>query len=802
MIRSDMNEFVEPLQALIFELQSTGCTESYEQILQEIGSKKTLPHSSEKGLVLLKILETQVDTFLEKNKALILNAMPDGLFQVDSDVAHVIHSKEFTVFHNDIRENLRAAMECILRRVEEEGQQDNSEGSEHTDSSSTISGTLQADVASLASTETESIDRISGVNRPPYDQRGSRIVEEHSSVMTESPLNERTRQASVAESSFSGSLTQEGCTFLSQTELAELARLLDPQNHSIAERTTALRQIVNLPVLDVQACESWMAAASLQTPTQQTLTVAHEQASTSSQIFSLPATTSTDEVSASVWDPSNLPPYSIRTGILEALNDEDEELWSLAMQFLAKGFATTSANVKECYCVLTEYIEDQFSGGCGPLPKLISGLDISNPRMHRLFRAFCLFNEVNKQITQLWLRYPEKHVLTILDRCLSIFTIGGTNVATTDVSLTPVHFISLLDPQATWFAKWTKGAYSCRPLLTKLKNNRHFITACLAVCLRFLRGPQCDDNSSTENLPQQFVYSGSQVDAAHFLHSLHVLVWLLCLREGRKLFPLRLSDQRVAHLSRDEIPTQIDNYRKVQVGDVVASLLWFLRNPHIGSGPDKNCRTLASSCLLRLSESPFAHELFRSNSEGSATVRSRKQKRPDKCATAPPSPGLPTSICSVLVEPISALLRDLANGLKFQDIEVHRYEVCCQFTQVLVNLSRSPAGRTFITRQEVLVDRQQPLLSRISHALCYLLGVVRAMLAGQVPLPAPSDNPAKLIGNLSRILCQTCLTPEGMESCAKFSIHIEALETWKAINAELKTSSTICRNTNVLAADF
>uniref|UniRef100_A0A0X3NYP3 Uncharacterized protein n=1 Tax=Schistocephalus solidus TaxID=70667 RepID=A0A0X3NYP3_SCHSO len=327
MIRSDMNEFVEPLQALIFELQSTGCTESYEQILQEIGSKKTLPHSSEKGLVLLKILETQVDTFLEKNKALILNAMPDGLFQVDSDVAHVIHSKEFTVFHNDIRENLRAAMECILRRVEEEGQQDNSEGSEHTDSSSTISGTLQADVASLASTETESIDRISGVNRPPYDQRGSRIVEEHSSVMTESPLNERTRQASVAESSFSGSLTQEGCTFLSQTELAELARLLDPQNHSIAERTTALRQIVNLPVLDVQACESWMAAASLQTPTQQTLTVAHEQASTSSQIFSLPATTSTDEVSASVWDPSNLPPYSIRTGILEALNDEDEELW-------------------------------------------------------------------------------------------------------------------------------------------------------------------------------------------------------------------------------------------------------------------------------------------------------------------------------------------------------------------------------------------------------------------------------------------------------------------------------------------
>ncbi|BHF82207.1 hypothetical protein SprV_0802534400 [Sparganum proliferum] len=57
------------------------------------------------------------------------------------------------------------------------------------------------------------------------------------------------------------------------------------------------------------------------------------------------------------------------------------------MQFLAKGFATTSANVKECYCVLTEYIEDQFSGNCGPIPKLSSGLDISTPRINRLLRA-------------------------------------------------------------------------------------------------------------------------------------------------------------------------------------------------------------------------------------------------------------------------------------------------------------------------------------------------------------------------------------------------------------------------------
>ncbi|VDK83308.1 unnamed protein product [Dibothriocephalus latus] len=333
-----MDYFVEPLQALTSDLQATGCTESYEQILQEIGSKKNVRYSTEE------------------------------------------------------RENLRAAVDCIFRENEEEEGQEKDEGSVHTgqnftDPASTTSGTIQAEMASLATTETESIDRISGFSRPLYDSRIAGVKQDG---------NRREGKT-------------EGCTFLSQTELTELARLLDPQHHNAVERTTALRQIVNLPVLDVQACESWMAAASLQTPTQRTSTAAHERASTSSPIFSLPATATTpDEIPECVSNPPNMPAYSIRTGILEALNDEDDELWSLAMQFLAKGFATTSANVKECYCVLTEYIEDQFSGSYGPMPKLSPGLDISNPHMQRLFRAFCLFNEVNKQITQLWLRYPEK----------------------------------------------------------------------------------------------------------------------------------------------------------------------------------------------------------------------------------------------------------------------------------------------------------------------------------------------------------------------------------------------------------
>ncbi|KAL7055327.1 hypothetical protein AAHC03_022766 [Spirometra sp. Aus1] len=396
-----MNHFVQPLKTLICELRSAGCAESYEQILQEIWPRRNDPYQSEISSALLKILETQVDTFLEKNKALMLDTTPDSPSQADGDLTNVICSKEFSAFHKVIRENLRAAVDCIIRENQEEGQRENDEGSAHSsrnssDSESTTLGTIQADIASLAATETESIDRISGLSGPLYDsctvdapqenRQDSVVVEERSSL-TESSVNERTRQTSVAESSFSGSMTQEGCTFLSQTELTELARLLDPQNHSTAERTAALRQIVNLPVLDVQACESWMAAASLQTPTQRTSTAAQEQAPASSPIFSLTTTTTGDEVPASISDPSSMPAYSIRTGILEALNDEDEELWSLAMQFLAKGFATTSANVKECYCVLTEYIEDQFSGNCGPIPKLSAGLDISTPRINRLLRA-------------------------------------------------------------------------------------------------------------------------------------------------------------------------------------------------------------------------------------------------------------------------------------------------------------------------------------------------------------------------------------------------------------------------------
>ncbi|KAF7237942.1 hypothetical protein EG68_11331 [Paragonimus skrjabini miyazakii] len=66
-----------------------------------------------------------------------------------------------------------------------------------------------------------------------------------------------TQSFSDAESSFSSCLNQDSGTVLNQDLLVAMASALDKRKSSLSIRQQTLRQLVHLPIIDVQACEAW-----------------------------------------------------------------------------------------------------------------------------------------------------------------------------------------------------------------------------------------------------------------------------------------------------------------------------------------------------------------------------------------------------------------------------------------------------------------------------------------------------------------------------------------------------------------
>ncbi|KAF5404736.1 hypothetical protein PHET_01839 [Paragonimus heterotremus] len=162
-----------------------------------------------------------------------------------------------------------------------------------------------------------------------------------------------TQSFSDAESSFSSCLNQDSGTVLNQDLLVAMASALDKKQSSLPIRQQTLRQLVHLPIIDVQACEAWTSFVrpDLTTvPVSDTLESVWSSEACSEEkpkpsgtgkVYIVSKTTDVGKKTENRQKlqfhqtvdrrESNSQSYSfnagLRDGLADALNDEDETLW-------------------------------------------------------------------------------------------------------------------------------------------------------------------------------------------------------------------------------------------------------------------------------------------------------------------------------------------------------------------------------------------------------------------------------------------------------------------------------------------
>ncbi|CAH8533830.1 unnamed protein product [Schistosoma turkestanicum] len=157
----------------------------------------------------------------------------------------------------------------------------------------------------------------------------------------------------------------------------------------------------------------------------------------------------------------------LRRGLADALNDEDDILWSLSLRYISKGLSTTPPNIRETYSLLIEYLQLQFTQNAHQYPLLKDGVDFQQTHNKRVLKACYLMNKFHQTIPFYWIRYSEQFVNEIIGKCLNILSIGCKQFNEEQnyhqLRLNPFHLFSLVDCETKWFIQSTVS------LLMKMK---------------------------------------------------------------------------------------------------------------------------------------------------------------------------------------------------------------------------------------------------------------------------------------------------------------------------------------------
>uniref|UniRef100_A0A4W4ESN2 Protein broad-minded n=1 Tax=Electrophorus electricus TaxID=8005 RepID=A0A4W4ESN2_ELEEL len=237
-----------------------------------------------------------------------------------------------------------------------------------------------------------------------------------------------------------------------------------------------------------------------------------------------------------------------------ALSDPDPDLSDKVLRFFAKTFSSSPLNVtREMYTSLGNpfiysciFFLDFF---------LIYGhiewtLDLI---INALSSQMRLMNDFQKEVTTFWIRHPEKYMEEIIESTLGLLSVRPEHGSVK--SLEPVHLLSLLDIQATWFKKWMHGYYSRTVVLRLLERKyKSMIVAAVQQCIYYYES--CDPGREdtleiTQAMEHQQIgpaqrncYSAKELEYTHFVHSVCLLGRLLMYTNGRKLFPIKVRKRR------------------------------------------------------------------------------------------------------------------------------------------------------------------------------------------------------------------------------------------------------------------
>ncbi|XP_070575308.1 protein broad-minded-like [Ptychodera flava] len=307
-------------------------------------------------------------------------------------------------------------------------------------------------------------------------------------------------------SSFDASFNQPDLVFPNQEKFQLIASNLDVSN-PLQTRREALRQLCQIPPPDVIVCDQW----------------------------------------------SNL-----EQGLMMALADDDEELADKSLQFHAKMFSANSHNVtKDVYSNLAAYLETLFQThqSKASIP-IADGVNTADPTVQRILRKFRLVNEFQLQVPSYWVRYPEKFLDDVIECTLSLLSRNSSVPTGPSGTLTPLHYLALLDPKATWFRKWMHGNYSRTAVLKILEKHRSLIDNSVRFLMDFVsERKSCLDSVSdiTEKMKKskigegiRMLFTTKELEYLYFVHSLSIVGALLLYSNGREFFPIKQRDKEVS----------------------------------------------------------------------------------------------------------------------------------------------------------------------------------------------------------------------------------------------------------------
>ncbi|XP_013888840.1 protein broad-minded isoform X2 [Austrofundulus limnaeus] len=244
----------------------------------------------------------------------------------------------------------------------------------------------------------------------------------------------------------------------------------------------------------------------------------------------------------------------LRKNLCAALTEPD--LSESVMQFFAKSFSSSPLNVtREIYTSLAKSVEISFQTHKLSFPSDVAAVDINSPEISRLLKQVRLLNDFQKEVTNFWIRHPEKYMEEIIESTFSLLSFHPERGSTeTGKMLEPVHLLALLDIKATWFIKWMHGYYSRTSVLRLLERKyKSLVVGALQQCLLYsdsceeCTGETTDPQSEEQHDPgslQRSFYSRKELEYSLFIHSLCILGKLLIYSDGRKLFPIRIQKHK------------------------------------------------------------------------------------------------------------------------------------------------------------------------------------------------------------------------------------------------------------------
>ena len=255
----------------------------------------------------------------------------------------------------------------------------------------------------------------------------------------------------------------------------------------------------------------------------------------------------TDLVASDAWSLT-------RKGLLKALDDENDEVNCKALKFISNLFVSGSSHViREYFLLLVENLIEFFTDGTSHVIFLESGLDLGDKRNLLLMKKFRLLNDVQKELPATWLRYSEKYVEEMIDNTISLLEISPSSPlasATNKALMNPLQFLSLVDPQASWFKMWMHGFYGRSNVISALALHRSCIRktfkSCIDMCKRLhnykLPGPNVQERG------EELIYSFNDITYTHFLHSLNFLSYLVLYKDGRSLLHFDLQNGKTINV--------------------------------------------------------------------------------------------------------------------------------------------------------------------------------------------------------------------------------------------------------------